>query len=93
LAKPKVLPQCWLVSAHQDALDQDHQMVRHYGCHDRADYLPTYPAQDGWIRTADSAVAKIVDIEFNGSKACNYKLTELGKIDPLCDGCIWKSKK
>lgn len=65
----------------------------HYGCHNRADYLPTYLVQDDWLRSGDYAVAVMKDVPFSGSQDCNYRLTELGKVDPRCEGCARKAEK
>ena len=65
--------------------------MRRYGCFGRADYLPTYQGQDGWARTGDTALAKVVDIEFTASPRCNYTLTGLGRVDPRCEGCARKA--
>lgn len=63
-----------------------------YGCHNRADYLDTYRGQAGWNHVAPHhATARVVDIKFTGKRSCQYKLTELGKVDPKCEGCARKA--
>lgn len=68
------------------------QPGRRYGCFSRADYRDTYRGQDGWNHVAPHhATARMVDIEFTGRHSCQYKLTELGKVDPRCEGCARKA--
>jgi hypothetical protein len=66
-------------------------MVRRYGCFDRADYKPAYDGQCGWVKAPDgTARAKLAEITFRGTHSCQYKMTELGKVDPRCEGCSRK---
>lgn len=54
-----------------------------YGCYNRQPFKPAFKAQDG---------EKQVFVEFKMTKDCQYKHTELGKKDPKCVGCLWKSE-
>lgn len=67
-------------------------MVKRYGCYDRADFLDAYPAMDGVAEIATGLVAiKQVSVPFAGSRSCQYRLTELGRHDPKCEGCAHKN--
>ncbi len=52
-----------------------------YGCHNRKPFVDAYPmTKDGppmFIKTF-------------GNPDCQFALTELGKVDPRCTGCIHK---
>ena len=67
--------------------------MRRYGCFNRADYLPSYPALDGWVKvwSGNTVVARMKDIEFTASPGCNYTITGLGRVDPRCEGCAGKA--
>lgn len=69
-----------------------------YGCHNRAPFKP-HRGQDGWLFhgvmvSADEEAAmyyyKAVTIPQTMAKDCQYTLSELGKTDSRCIGCIWK---
>jgi hypothetical protein len=62
-----------------------------YGCFDRAPYLTSIPAQNGWFMDGYTRTPRMVPMPFRMSKDCNYKTTALGEKDKGCDGCKWKA--
>jgi hypothetical protein len=63
------------------------------GCFNRAEYKPTLKVQDGYQPDAwytDARVAKMVTVPFVMAPDCQYTLTEAGKKDVNCVGCIHK---
>lgn len=61
-----------------------------YGCFNRAPLKTRAKVQDGWW--ADGT-RKMIEIADPMTKTCNYTTTELGKVDPQCNGCKWKHKE
>jgi len=59
-----------------------------YGCHNRAPYVASFQAQDGWY---DSGPRRKVEIPFRMSQQCEYRKTELGEADKNCAGCGWRT--
>ena len=61
-----------------------------YGCFSHAPYLPhvllagDYHLEDG-ILTRD-----VIKIPFRMAMSCQYRLTDLGRDDPKCEGCSHK---
>ena len=62
--------------------------MRKYGCFDRAPLKSRVEVQSGW----EQGGRRMIVIPDPLTKHCNYSLTELGKVDPLCDGCIHKEQ-
>lgn len=63
-----------------------------YQCHNRAPYAPELRCQDGWRDTAaGSREPRMVFIPFAMTRECNYRHTELGRADPGCEGCRWRT--
>lgn len=52
-----------------------------YGCHNRAPFRPAFFAQDGTV------------VRHVMTTACQYRKTELGKVDDRCAGCRWREEK
>ena len=67
--------------------------MRKYGCFDRKPFEEAMPVQDGWIYGGDVRMAKVKQSPFKMAKTCQFALTELGRVDPLCDGCKHKEAK
>jgi hypothetical protein len=68
-------------------------MVKLYGCHDRDDYMEAYLAMDGLTDIMPRrSVINRVRVQFTGKMSCQYRLTDLGKIDPKCEGCARKKE-
>lgn len=61
-----------------------------YGCHNRAPYLTSMPMQSGWYMDGYTRTPRMVSMPFRMSMDCEYTLTDLGKVDPKCEGCKWK---
>jgi len=62
-----------------------------YGCHNRKPFRTSTPVQDGWFMDGVTRVAKMISVPFRMSPNCQYTHTELGKVDPKCNGCKWKA--
>lgn len=62
--------------------------MKRYGCHDRE---PFKPAQV--LHGHDSQTGRPIRVlvPFRNSPDCNFTFTELGRVDPKCDGCKHKS--
>jgi hypothetical protein len=63
-----------------------------YGCHNRAEYRPGYPSQDGHYMAGYERIDKMKWTPHRLSRECNYTLTELGQADPKCVGCKWRKE-
>jgi len=61
--------------------------VSTYGCHNREPYKPEQVLHGTNSLTGEAIVTVV---PFRNSPTCNYKLTDLGKADPKCDGCSHK---
>lgn len=50
-----------------------------YGCHNRKPFVPAYKATNGrqWIPTF-------------GQPDCQFTLSQLGRQDKSCAGCVWR---
>lgn len=56
------------------------------GCHNRRDFVTSYPVQDGYTRTA-----KLKSVPHRMAKDCPYSIDPLvGSKDPACVGCKHK---
>lgn len=62
-------------------------MTLHYGCHNRAPFVPAYI---GMSRRAGSVIPDPVWIENTGTKPCQYTKSALGKVDSKCAECEHK---
>ena len=59
-----------------------------YGCHNRKPLRTTALVQQGWARIGYHVEARhTVSIPDEMTKDCQYRKTELGKVDPKCEGC------
>ena len=62
-----------------------------YGCHNRQPLRDTALVQQGWARIGYHVEARhTVSIPDEMTKECQYRKTELGKVDPKCGGCKHK---
>lgn len=62
-----------------------------YGCHNRKPLRDTALVQQGWARIDYHVEARhTVSIQDEMTKECQYRKTELGKVDPKCEGCKWR---
>ena len=65
------------------------------GCHNRADYKPSYWVQDGYYKSEPgmppARIPRMVEVPFTMSPDCQYTHTELGRKDAGCAGCRWRS--
>lgn len=63
------------------------------GCHNRKPFVAEMRVQDGYQPDAwytDARVAKTVSMPFRMAPDCQYTLTELGRVDKGCVGCMHK---
>lgn len=56
-----------------------------YGCFNRAPYAPIV------VIRAATAAAPEVSYPHVMAKDCQFTLSELGKADARCAGCVWKA--
>lgn len=63
-----------------------------YGCHNRAPYTRSLPAQEGWYMDGYTRTPRMAAMPFRMSTDCNYTTTELGQADKGCDGCTWRKQ-
>jgi len=61
------------------------------GCHDRKPFKESVPVQDGHFMDGVTRTPRMVSSPFRMAKACQYTLTELGKVDKGCTGCKWRA--
>ena len=65
--------------------------IRKYGCFCRAPFQQVMPVQDGWNPNQhNSRMPRMIPTPFRMAQTCQFSLTELGKVDPLCMGCSQK---
>ena len=62
------------------------------GCHNRADYKPSYLAQDGYYKSEPgmplARIPRMVEVPFTMSQDCRYTHDPLvGQHDEGCMGC------
>lgn len=57
-----------------------------YGCHNREPFKSHIKVQDGW----QDGKVRYRFIEFRMEPTCQYRYTDLGKQDKMCEGCKWK---
>lgn len=62
-----------------------------YGCHNRAPFAEKLQVQSGWAPTwgSVSRTPLMKEIPFRNERACVYTTSDLGKVDPKCNGCRW----
>ena len=66
------------------------QATPFYGCHNRADFRTTFMARDSAAPQPKASVrvvhapVRFVRVPFQNSMACQYKDSDLGRIDPRC---------
>lgn len=58
-----------------------------YGCHNRAEFKPMTPVQDGWYMDGHTRTPRMVAMPHRMEKSCQYQHTELGQRDRRCTGC------
>ena len=71
-----------------------------YGCHNRKPFKESMVVQDGWVdmpckingnwHDYVDAMRSLQRSPFRMAQTCQFTLTELGRIDPRCDGCTHK---
>lgn len=66
--------------------------MRKYGCFDRKPFKDAMLSQDGWGPYKDSRLPRMIPSPFRMAQTCQFALTELGRVDPLCDGCLHKEQ-
>lgn len=66
------------------------------GCHNRADYKPSYWVQDGYYNSEPgmppARIPRMVEVPFTMSPDCEYTKSDLGRVDAGCKGCKWRSQ-
>lgn len=64
------------------------------GCHNRADYKPSYWVQDGYYDSEPgmplARIPRMVEVPFTMSPDCEYTKSDLGRADVGCVGCKWR---
>ena len=60
--------------------------MKRYGCHNRAPYPLTVVVQE----RDDSRRQPEISYPHVMAKDCQFTLSELGRVDPRCDGCSWR---
>ena len=65
------------------------------GCHNRADYKPSYLAHDGYYDSEPgmplARIPRMVEVPFTMSPDCQYTQSDLGRVDAGCNGCKWRA--
>ena len=61
-----------------------------YQCFNRKPFEQSIKVADGW---ESSWARRMVDMEFRMDPNCVYATSDLGQVDPKCQGCIHKEKK
>ena len=54
-----------------------------YGCHNRAPFKDVNPVMGS---------GAIVNIPNRMTRECQYRHTDLGKVDVKCEGCSWRNR-
>ena len=62
-----------------------------YGCYDRAPFRPDFKAADTVTFQNGIVAPTVVTVPFRMAPDCQYTHTELGRSDPRCQGCKWRS--
>lgn len=71
-------------------------MTSHYGCHDRREFVASYPVQSGWYMDGYTRTPRMVSQPTFGKRACQYTKFQLtttspaNRDDPRCAGCKHK---
>ena len=60
-----------------------------YGCFNREPYKPSFIAKDRVV-DGDDWVDVYKVVEFRMEPTCQYRHSELGQQDKMCEGCKWK---
>ena len=58
-----------------------------YACKDRPPYRANLKVQDGYWDDGLQRIPKLTSVPFRMNFECQYRKTELGKVDARCDGC------
>ena len=58
-----------------------------YGCHDRAPFIATMTAQDGWVDDFRTRTPHMVESPIRSEPECQFTLSALGRNDARCSGC------
>lgn len=66
--------------------------ARQNGCHNRAPYRASFPAQDGWFMDGVTRVPRMVSVPFRMAPECQYTTSALGQADAGCTGCRWRKE-
>ena len=61
-----------------------------YACKDRPLFEQSIPVQDGW---ENSWARRMVDMQFTMEPSCVYSTSDLGQVDPKCQGCIHRKEE
>ena len=65
--------------------------ARIYGCHDRPTYVTSILMQDGWTPDGTTRTPRMVPWVIRAEPDCQYTLSDLGRIDPGCVACKWRT--
>lgn len=65
-------------------------MSDRYGCHDRAPYKASQAVQDGHYLDGYTRSPRMVPMPHAMTTDCQFRHTDLGKIDAKCEGCKHK---
>jgi len=61
-----------------------------YACKDRAPFMRTIAAQDGWFMDGYTRTPRMVPMPFRMAQTCQYTHSDLGGADKRCAGCTWR---
>jgi hypothetical protein len=61
-----------------------------YGCLNRAPLRMQSVVAAGWYQDGYTRTPKMISIPDPMTKDCQYRLTDLGKVDPKCAACAHK---
>jgi hypothetical protein len=67
--------------------------VNPYGCYNRQPFQKEVVVQDGWANVPGTnfRIPVMKTVPFRMREDCSYaNETELGRVDPRCEGCSWK---
>lgn len=62
-----------------------------YGCHNRPPFRGVYKAQDGYFAAGFERTDRMKATRHVMTTDCQYTKTDLGKVDPKCAGCKWRT--
>ena len=66
--------------------------MRRNACFNREPLKTRVMVQDGWNQDGNTRTPRMSIIPDPMTKHCNYAMTDLGKVDPLCMGCSQKER-